>query len=104
MIYFTSPLISKLLRAQSWNLRKVGISHLLKPTTSKLRVSTRDVSHTQHKSTDAMNQSHNVFNSPTNLATKHVLRVFLKSMSCSSCDSDPIGVVPALQKPMMCVL
>ena len=46
------------------------------------------------------------FNSSTNLATKHVRRVFLVSMTCSSssCDSGPIWVVPSLQKLMMCVL
>ena len=34
-------------------------------TTGKLRVLTCNVSHIEHKSTDAMNQTHNVFNSST---------------------------------------
>ena len=59
-----------------------------------------DASHTEHKLTDALNETHDVFDSLTNLVNKHVRKVFLKSMSCLSCDFDVIGdwILPVIAK------
>ena len=88
----SNNLLSLLPPTQSWNLPKVGISHLVNYV---YRCAT--------KLTDALNQTHDVFDfdSSTNLANKHVCKVFLKSMSCLICDFYMIGFFLSLQKPMM---
>ena len=81
-------------RTQSWILHKVGFSNL----PLAIYVYRRVTPHTPiTNQIDRCNEPNAALNSSTKLAAKHVRMVFLKSMSCSSCDFEVIGFFPTLR-------